>query len=51
MYGEENRGKGKVNQILTFEGLNANRLNWPAGDIVLINGIQQVNIGVTMCRP
>ncbi|MDR2689237.1 MAG: translational GTPase TypA [Azoarcus sp.] len=52
MHGDENRGKGKVSQVLTFQGLD--RLpseNAEAGDIVLIAGIDQVNIGVTLCDP
>ncbi|WEN42429.1 GTP-binding protein TypA/BipA [Thauera sp. GDN1] len=52
MYGEENRGKGKVSQILTFEGLERKPSeSAEAGDIVLVAGIQQVNIGVTLCDP
>jgi GTP-binding protein len=52
MYGDENRGKGKVSQILTFEGLERKPSELAeAGDIVLIAGIQQVNIGVTLCDP
>ncbi len=52
MYGEENRGKGKVSQILTFKGLERSPAEVAeAGDIVLVAGIQQVNIGVTLCDP
>ena len=52
MYGEENRGKGKVSQILTFKGLERSPAEEAeAGDIVLVAGIQQVNIGVTLCDP
>ncbi len=52
MYGEENRGKGKVSQVLTFKGLERSPAeSAEAGDIVLIAGIQQVNIGVTLCDP
>ncbi len=52
MYGDENRGKGKVSQILTFEGLERKPSELAeAGDIVLIAGIPQVNIGVTLCDP
>ncbi len=52
MYGDENRGKGKVSQILTFKGLERSPAEVAeAGDIVLIAGIQQVNIGVTLCDP
>ena len=42
----------KINQVLTFKGLE--RVVVPeaeAGDIVLINGIDQVGIGVTICDP
>lgn len=52
MYGEENRGKGKVSQILTFKGLERSPADSAeAGDIVLVAGIDQVNIGVTFCDP
>ncbi len=52
MNGEENRGKGKVSQVLTFKGLERSPAeSAEAGDIVLIAGIQQVNIGVTLCDP
>ena len=42
----------KINQVLSFRGLE--RVVVPeaeAGDIVLINGIEQVGIGVTICDP
>jgi GTP-binding protein len=42
----------KINQILKFEGLE--RVITPeahAGDIVLINGIEDIGIGVTLCDP
>ncbi|HRA82077.1 MAG TPA: translational GTPase TypA [Thauera sp.] len=52
MYGDENRGKGKISQVLTFKGLERSPSELAeAGDIVLIAGIQQVNIGVTLCDP
>ena len=52
MYGDENRGKGKVNQVLGFTGLERKQVDEAvAGDIVLIAGIDQVNIGVTLCDP
>ncbi len=52
MYGDENRGKGKVSQILTFKGLERSASELAeAGDIVLVAGINQVNIGVTICDP
>jgi len=44
--------KARVNQVLTFEGLervvSAEAL---AGDIVLINGIEDIGIGMTICDP
>ena len=52
MYGEENRGKSKVSQVLTFKGLERSAADSAeAGDIVLIAGIDQVGIGVTICDP
>ena len=52
MYGDENRGTGKISQVLTFKGLERSPSELAeAGDIVLIAGIQQVNIGVTLCDP
>ncbi len=44
--------KAKVNQVLMFEGLE--RVQVPeaeAGDIVLINGIDEVGVGTTLCHP
>ncbi|NMG46203.1 translational GTPase TypA [Aromatoleum toluvorans] len=52
MYGDENRGKAKIGQVLTFKGLERSQAeSAEAGDIVLISGIDQVNIGVTICDP
>ncbi|MBR0565223.1 translational GTPase TypA [Azoarcus sp. L1K30] len=52
MYGDENRGKGKISQILTFKGLERSPAeSAEAGDIVIIAGLSQVNIGVTICDP
>jgi GTP-binding protein len=52
MYGEEARGKAKVGQILMFHGLEREQAEQAeAGDIVLITGIEQVGIGVTVCDP
>ncbi|MCB1911940.1 MAG: translational GTPase TypA [Zoogloeaceae bacterium] len=52
MYGNENRGKSKVSQVLTFKGLERSAADMAeAGDIVLIAGIDQVGIGVTICDP
>jgi GTP-binding protein len=44
--------KGRINQVLTFEGLErvvSEGAN--AGDIVLINGIEEIGIGSTICDP
>ncbi len=44
--------KAKVNQILMFEGLQRVQVaEAEAGDIVLINGIEEVGVGVTLCDP
>ena len=52
LYGEENRGRAKVSQVLTFKGLERSPAqSAEAGDIVMISGIEQVNIGVTLCAP
>ncbi|MFT3733534.1 MAG: translational GTPase TypA [Rhodocyclaceae bacterium] len=52
MYGDENRGKAKISQVLTFKGLERSQAEFAeAGDIVLVAGIDQVNIGVTICDP
>ncbi|MCL2657411.1 MAG: translational GTPase TypA [Betaproteobacteria bacterium] len=52
VYGEESRGKAKVGQVLTFKGLERSPAeSAEAGDIVLVSGIDQVNIGVTICDP
>jgi GTP-binding protein len=42
--------KVKINQILKFEGLERKTVDEAeAGDIVLINGIDEVGIGATLC--
>jgi GTP-binding protein len=42
--------KTKVNQVLKFEGLERKPVDEAeAGDIVLINGIDEVGIGATLC--
>ena len=44
--------KAKVNQVLKFEGLERKPVEEAeAGDIVLINGIDGVGIGDTLCHP
>ncbi|MFN3400827.1 MAG: translational GTPase TypA [Ferrovibrio sp.] len=52
MYGDENRGPAKVGQIFVFKGLEREPTQEAiAGDIVLVTGIEQVGIGVTLCDP
>ena len=42
----------KINQVLSFEGLERVQVaEAEAGDIVLINGIEEVGIGATICAP
>ena len=44
--------KARINQVLTFEGLERKVSDEAvAGDIVLINGIEEVGIGTTICAP
>jgi len=52
LYGDESRGSAKVGQVLKFHGLEREPAEEArAGDIVLVTGIEQVNIGVTLCDP
>jgi len=52
MYGDENKGKSKIAQIMMFTGLEREQMSEAeAGDIVLVTGIEQVGIGVTICDP
>jgi len=49
MYGDESRGTAKVGQIFSFRGLEREPTpEAEAGDIVLVTGIEQVGIGVTL---
>jgi GTP-binding protein len=42
----------KINQVLSFHGLERVQVEEAqAGDIVLINGIEEIGIGVTLCSP
>ena len=44
--------KARINQVLTFEGLErVVSEEAVAGDIVLVNGIEEVGIGMTICAP
>jgi GTP-binding protein len=51
-WGDEERGTGKIGQILSFRGLERFPVDEAtAGDIVAVTGIDEVNIGVTLCDP
>ena len=44
--------RGRVNQVLMFKGLERQVVDEArAGDIVLVNGIEELNIGTTLCPP
>ncbi|NWG30955.1 MAG: translational GTPase TypA [Rhodocyclaceae bacterium] len=52
MYGDEHRGAAKAGQVFVFKGLEREPASdAEAGDIVLVTGIEQVGIGVTLCDP
>ena len=49
-WGDEDRGVGKIAQVLTFHGLARRAVTEAsAGDIVAITGIDDINIGLTIC--
>src|SRR5580693_6644761 len=49
-YGDEDRGTAKIAQVLTFHGLKRTPVDEAtAGDIVAVTGIEDVNIGLTIC--
>jgi GTP-binding protein len=51
-FGDEERGVAKIGQVLTFTGLQRAPVDEAdAGDIVAITGIEDVNIGLTVCDP
>ncbi|MGH8180470.1 MAG: translational GTPase TypA [Steroidobacteraceae bacterium] len=51
-YGEDDRGPAKLGQVLTFTGLERRPVEEAnAGDIVAITGVEDVNIGLTICDP
>jgi GTP-binding protein len=51
-YGYEDRGTAKVGQVLRYTGLERTQVDEAfAGDIVAITGIDEVNIGLTVCAP
>jgi len=50
LHGDSAPVKAKINQILMFEGLERKPVDEAeAGDIVLINGIEEIGIGATLC--
>ena len=49
-YGDEDRGLAKIAQVLTFKGLQRESVEEAtAGDIVALTGIEDINIGLTVC--
>jgi len=49
-YGDENRGTAKIAQVLSYTGLERTNVTEAfAGDIVAVTGIEDVNIGLTVC--
>jgi GTP-binding protein len=51
-FGDEDRGLAKIAQVLTFTGLQRAPVDEAtAGDIVAVTGIEDVNIGLTICDP
>ncbi|HMD59010.1 MAG TPA: translational GTPase TypA [Steroidobacteraceae bacterium] len=50
--GAEDRGLSKVSQVLSFVGLTRESVEQAgAGDIVAVTGIEDINIGLTVCDP
>src|SRR5690606_30227345 len=50
--GDQDRGTGKIAQVLAFKGLARETVDSAgAGDIVAITGLPEVNIGITVCDP
>jgi GTP-binding protein len=51
-HGAQDRGVAKIAQVLAFTGLQRSPVDEAgAGDIVAITGIEDVNIGLTICDP
>jgi len=49
-FGNEDRGVGRIGQVLTFNGLERRPVAAAeAGDIVAVTGVDEVNIGLTLC--
>jgi len=50
MAGDKQMKKGRINQVLGFRGVQQIQLEEAmVGDIVLVNGIEDIGIGVTLC--
>jgi GTP-binding protein len=51
-FGTEDKGTAKIGQVLTYKGLERVSVDEAfAGDIVAITGVEDVNIGLTVCDP
>jgi GTP-binding protein len=51
-FGSEDKGAAKIGQVLTYKGLERVSVDEAfAGDIVAITGVEDVNIGLTVCDP
>lgn len=49
MHGDKNVGKGKINEVFGFKGLERVAVQEAqAGDIVIVTGIEDIGIGVTL---
>ncbi|BBI99619.1 GTP-binding protein [Ferrigenium kumadai] len=47
---EEQVGSGRINQVLGFQGLDRVPVDGAeAGDIIIISGLEEIGIGVTIC--
>jgi GTP-binding protein len=50
MAGDKQMKKGRINQVLGFRGVDRVLLDEASvGDIILVNGIEEIGIGVTIC--
>jgi GTP-binding protein len=51
-FGTADKGTAKIGQVLTYKGLERVSVDEAfAGDIVAITGVEDVNIGLTVCDP
>jgi GTP-binding protein len=52
LYGAEDRGLAKIGQVLIYKGLERVSVEEAsAGDIVAVTGVENVNIGISVCDP